>query len=139
MYHFSPDPPSGDAGECTFVTANILLGVEFTGKYQNMPSVYSRLSNILNAFDRTEKIKHNLVKDDSNVKRDFITEFFPDADFMLLQEVWDRFFAAAVIYRLRKKGFSHFVTDVARQAFHTNLCTGSKRNVIRNVALTKPR
>ena len=34
----------------TFVTANLLLGIESLGKFQNMPFVYSRLQKITDSF-----------------------------------------------------------------------------------------
>ena len=41
------------------------------------------------------------------------------------QEVWDRFFAAALIWRLRSR-FKYFVVDISKQALGWNFCTGSE-------------
>ena len=74
---------------------------------------------------------HNLNQlDDNNNSRQHkkdlsIRTELPDADILLFQEVWDRFFAAALIYRLRPR-FRHFVVDVSKQALGWNFCTGSK-------------
>ena len=39
----------------TFVTANLLLGIESLGKFQNMPFVYSRLQKITDSFMNINK------------------------------------------------------------------------------------
>ena len=48
----SPSNPNLDEvkSRYTFVTANLLLGIESLGKFQNMPFVYSRLQKITDSF-----------------------------------------------------------------------------------------
>ena len=46
----SPSNPTLDKSRYTFVTANLLLGIESLGKFQNMPFVYSRLQKITDSF-----------------------------------------------------------------------------------------
>ena len=41
---------AGSKSQVTFVSANLLLGIESLGKFQNMPFVYSRLSKIGKSF-----------------------------------------------------------------------------------------
>ena len=104
------------------MTANMLLGPEFVGKFQNMPGVYRRLRgsarvlsmeeshtivpniNVLESSDFTTKEKRDSV----------IIEHLPEnIDFVCLQEVWDRMSALALIYKMRRH-FPHFLTDICQ-------------------------
>ena len=49
----------------------------------------------------------------------------PQADFYCFQEVWDRFFAAALIRKLKKR-LPHFIVDVSKHQLQKQLCLGSK-------------
>ena len=54
-----------------------------------------------------------------------VSSEFPDIDFLCFQEVWDRFFAAILIRKLKKR-YKHFIMDVAIQSMATQLYMGSK-------------
>ena len=61
---------------------------------------------------------------------------WPEVDFFLFQEVWDRYNASAIAEALsekigdRKQMCKYFIQDVARQDLWNNFCTGSKTLVI---------
>ena len=46
----SEEKPPEPKSNYTFVSANLLLGVESLGKFQNMPFVYDRLNRICHSF-----------------------------------------------------------------------------------------
>ena len=104
------------------MTANMLLGPNFVGKFNNMPEVYKRLhgsANVLsmqNSKPTPENIR--ILENssfDTKVKRNaVIIEYLPEnVDFVCLQEVWDRISAISLIYKMRKH-FSYFLTDVCQ-------------------------
>jgi hypothetical protein len=54
-----------------------------------------------------------------------VSSQLPDVDFFCFQEVWDRFFAALLISKLKQK-FSHFIVDVSKHQFAKQFCLGSE-------------
>ena len=104
------------------MTANMLLGPNFVGKFNNMPEVYKRLHGSANVLSMqyTKPIPENIrilqnPSFDTKVKRNsVIIENLPEnVDFVCLQEVWDRISAISLIYKMRKH-FSYFLTDVCQ-------------------------
>ena len=50
---------------------------------------------------------------------------WPDAtDFLIFQEVWDRFDFLRLAKKLREKGFLHYVADIGQQSWNSNFCAG---------------
>ncbi len=107
-----------------------------------------RTNSLVSVFRWSSSHLHNLkALDDEDVgsenKKDLSVQTeLPNADFLLIQvpidkyslseqfsfnrkqEVWDRFFASALMFRLRPR-FRHFVADVSKQSWGFNFCTGS--------------
>ncbi len=80
--------------------------------------------------DEAEPITNAPILEDSTLDNEehldsAVSEFWPDVDFLCFQEVWDRFFTAALIRTLRPR-LKHFVVDVAMHSFRTNLYFGSE-------------
>ena len=106
----------------TFMTANMLLGPDFVGKFNNMPDVYKRLYGSANVLSmqyskptpENIRILENPLFDTKVKRNSVIIENLPDdVDFVCLQEVWDRISAISLIYKMRKH-FSYFLTDVCQ-------------------------
>ena len=49
---------------------------------------------------------------------------WPDSDFLLFQEVWDRLNFMRLANKLRDKGFGHFLVDIGKQSWASNFCVG---------------
>ena len=104
------------------MTANMLLGPNFVGKFNNMPDVYKRLigsANVLSMQDNKPTPENIRILEnssfDTKVKRNsVIIEDLPEnIDFVCLQEVWDRLSAILLINKMRKH-FPYFLTDVCQ-------------------------
>ena len=120
------------------MTANMLLGPEFVGKFQNMPGVYKRLrgSARVLSMEESQAIVPNIkVLESSDFatkeKRDsVIIEHLPEnIDFVCLQEVWDRMSALALIYKMRRH-FPHFLTDVCQDLGNSRHIFRSKNSIL---------
>ena len=112
----------------TFVTANMLLGPEFVGKFQNMPHVYKRLmgSARVLSMKHSAKIVPNIrtlecPEFDTKEKRNaVIVENWPEnIDFLCLQEVWDKMSAMVLMCKMSNH-FSYFLTDVCQDLSNSN-------------------
>lgn len=125
----------GSKSQFTFVSANLLLGIESVGKFQNMPFVYNRLSKIGKTFalinDKlSEPISNAPILNDTRIEDEelmdtVVSDHWPQVDFFCFQEVWDRYFTLSLIQELRKSNFNYFCVDVARQSWHINHYFGS--------------
>ena len=118
------------------MTANMLLGPEFVGKFQNMPGVYRRLrgsARVLSMEESHPIVPNIKVLESSDFtnkeKRDsVIIEHLPEnIDFVCLQEVWDRLSALALIYKMRRH-FAHFLTDVCQDLGNSSHIFRCKKN-----------
>ena len=121
----------------TFVSGNLLLGIESLGKFQNMPFVYSRLAEIARSFctinqvgDPPEPICNAPVLEDPTICDEelmdtVVSDRWPKVDFLCFQEVWDRYFTYKIVQSL-KHTFQHFVVDVAHHSWKSNAYFGSK-------------
>ncbi len=92
--------------------------------------MYPRLVAIGNALiEQGKRPLHNLEAvsqaSDTEAKELTIQSVLPDTDFLLLQEVWDKFFFFSIVNKLKSK-YKHFVVDVAHHSFWSNFCLGSK-------------
>lgn len=65
---------------------------------------------------------HHLGDEDKSA----VISEWPDADFLMFQEVWDRFDFLKLAKKLREKGFLYFVADVGKQSLRSNFCAGGK-------------
>lgn len=123
----------------TFVTANLLLGIESLGKFQNMPFVYSRLQKITDSFMNINRNEHDSCKSEplcnspilegSKITNEelmdtSVSHRWPQVDFMCFQEVWDRFFTYKLVQSLYPE-FKHFVVDVAHHSWKENCYFGT--------------
>ena len=104
------------------MTANMLLGPDFVGKFNNLPDVYKRLMGSSNALSmqHTKPATSNIpILENSDFstkeKRKYaIIEDLPeDIDFVCLQEVWDKLSSMVLIYKMRKH-FGYFLTDICQ-------------------------
>ena len=118
----------------TFASANLLLCQEVFCKRQNASFVYSRLRHLANnlvkkqTLDGAKRLLDNIdTLNKLNKKTDSVMEEFPPLDFICLQEVFDRFFALALISMLRTK-YCHFVFDVGVNSFSTNMFMMGEKN-----------
>ena len=128
-----PEEPSSKTKEenknrYTFVSANLLLGIESLGKFQNMPFVYSRLVKIADSFQtissQSEPICNKPILEDPKITDEELMDTsvmpqWPHVDFMCFQEVWDRFFTYKLVQSLYPE-FKHFVVDVAHHSWKSN-------------------
>ena len=131
------DPKEENKSKYTFVSANLLLGIESLGKFQNMPFVYRRLVQIADSFlsiNRescpSEPISNSPILEDAKITNEELMDTavsyrWPQVDFMCFQEVWDRFFTYKLIQSLYPE-FKHFVVDVAHHSWKSNVYFGSK-------------
>ena len=132
------DPKEENKSKYTFVSANLLLGIESLGKFQNMPFVYRRLVKIADSFltinrDQScpsDPIDNSPILEDPKITNEELMDTavsyrWPHVDFMCFQEVWDRFFTYKLIQSLYPE-FKHFVVDVAHHSWKSNVYFGSK-------------
>ena len=132
--------PINKDSKYTFVSGNLLLGIESLGKFQNMPFVYDRLSNICQSFrtinrkfggqDLPEPISNAPILEDRGSSDEelmdtSVSQRWPHVDFMCFQEVWDRYFTYKLVNSLHPR-FKHFVIDVAHHSWSSNVYFGSK-------------
>ena len=112
----------------TFLTANMLLGPNFVGKFNNMSDVYKRLLGSAKVLSMEEckptpeniQILENSSFDTEQKRNAVIIENMPEnVDFVCLQEVWDKLSAMALIYKMRKH-FPYFLTDVSQDLGNSN-------------------
>ena len=133
---FEDSAKSNPNSKYTFVSANLLLGIESLGKFQNMPFVYDRLSQICHSFSHinqdseAERIGNAPILEDARIGDEELMDTsvsarWPFVDFMCFQEVWDRYFAAKLIRSLHPE-FKHFVVDVAKHGWQSNMYFGSE-------------
>lgn len=64
--------------------------------------------------------------EDEELMDTVISDHWPQVDFVCFQEVWDRYFTYGLMQSLRPSGFQHFIVDVTRHSWNTNLYFGSK-------------
>ena len=104
------------------MTANMLLGPDFVGKFNNMPHVYKRLMGSIKVLSMEHSklvtSNHDILENpefSTKEKRNYvIIEDLPEnIDFVCLQEVWDKMSSMALIYKMRTH-FTHFLTDVCQ-------------------------
>ena len=83
------DDPASLASKRThsFVTANLLLGMDSLGVFQNMPAVRGRLASIRDAMaGASEEVKGNMEALEMHGKKEeAVKTEWPRADFVLLQ------------------------------------------------------
>ena len=110
------------------MTANVLLGPEFIGKFQNMPHVHRRLLGSANSLSMQHtkatisncKLLESADLSAKEKRNSVIIEKWPEnIDFVCLQEVWDRTSAMALMFKMRKS-FTHFLTDVCEDFGNSN-------------------
>ena len=101
-----------------------------------MPFVYDRLSQICHSFSHinqdseAERIGNAPILEDARIGDEELMDTsvsarWPFVDFMCFQEVWDRYFAAKLIRSLHPE-FKHFVVDVAKHGWQSNMYFGSE-------------
>ena len=120
----------------TFVSANLLLGIEYMGKFQNMPFVYNRLAKIAKSFQSinrerspSEPICNAPILEDPKISDEelmdtSVSHKWPQVDFMCFQEVWDRVSTYKLVQNLYPE-FKHFVVDVAHHSWKSNYFFGT--------------
>ncbi|TRY67707.1 hypothetical protein TCAL_02291 [Tigriopus californicus] len=111
-----------------FLSANLLLGFDALGTFQNMKHVGERHSEFRRRFAQlgSQKPWQNLAAlSSSGSKADSIASEFMRVDFIMFQEVWDRFYAGSMVQVLKDQGFQCFIMDISRQSWSGNYCTGS--------------
>ena len=110
------------------MTANMLLGPDFVGKFQNIPNVYRRLFGAVSvlSMQHTRAIAPNINTLESpefstkEKRNTVIIDHLPEnIDFICLQEVWDKISALSLIYKMRNR-FGHFLTDVCQDLGNSN-------------------
>ena len=132
MYVSFDDPKTANkitkSSRFTFLTANMLLGPNFVGKFNNMSNVYKRLLGSAKVLSMQEckptpeniQILENSSFDTKEGRNSVIIENMPEnVDFVCLQEVWDTLSAMALIYKMRKH-FPYFLTDVSQNLGNSN-------------------
>ena len=118
----------------TFASSNMLLSLDVFGKFQNMPPVHDRLKETMLSFDEVKFAQGPLenidVLQNNNLpleekRQACIIGQWPEVDFFILQETWDRYIVKQVLAHL-KHSFKFFLCNVSRNSLTTNLCTGSE-------------
>lgn len=121
-----------DQDSYTFVSGNLLLGLESMGKFQNMALVYTRAKHIMGSLN---KLKENgpisnvkLLEDPCAENQDqldcAVGDTWPQVDVMCFQEVWDRVFSIALMKAMYPR-FKHFVVDVSHHSLNVQFCIGT--------------
>jgi hypothetical protein len=114
-----------DQQKFTFATANVLLGNELFCRINNMSSSLSRYKKIgKQLMQQSNQYLQNLTNH-SLKKEDVVITDLPDVDILCLQEVWERYWAATLIDRLRSK-YSYFIHDVGHYSIFSNYCIFGK-------------
>lgn len=115
-----------DDGSFGFLSANLLLGLDALGTFQNMKHVSERHLKFRRRFAQMgSKALTNLDSlKSTELKEDAIAFQFTRFDFIMFQEIWDRCYAGSMIQILKDQGFQSFIMDVSRQNWSSNYCTG---------------
>eukprot|EP00095_Tigriopus_kingsejongensis_P001554 maker-scaffold137_size321222-snap-gene-0.11 protein:Tk01554 transcript:maker-scaffold137_size321222-snap-gene-0.11-mRNA-1 annotation:"hypothetical protein DAPPUDRAFT_322081" len=117
---------SGSSDDFAFLSSNMLLGYDALGTFQNMKHVSERHGEFRTRYSKfgAKHLRNLQDLEQFGHKKDAILADFSNFDFILFQEVWDRFYAGSMIQTLKKSGFHHFIIDVGRQSLSNNFCTG---------------